>query len=385
MSERGRTGLRVLAVTNVGPSIVTSYLGPLASLDEVAEVVLVRDVPNVTVRGKLRCVTPPRWLVQSALGKMVGRSWLLRSEVAARVPDLVTTVHWFPDGPGAVRLAARLGVPMVANIVGSRAELVDGGRRLALSRLPSFVRSAAQDFQRDKLNSASAVSFTGSATLEWYRSMGITRPHLSVLHAAIDSTQFRAAEVERDLDVVFIGRVDPDKRVDRLLRVLSCVGHRRPGTRALLVGVDPDHGAWLYASVSATAAGGIRLETVARVPDVASVLRRARVLLVTSDTEGRTLAALEAMACGAVPVVTDVGDLREAMDGGTVGVVVPVAGAEEDLVARLADAVLGLLDDESRRAAMASRATAHVHREHHPDRAQDEWRSILRSVGAGVR
>lgn len=48
MSSAGSSGrLQILVVTNVGPTIVSGYLGPLASLDEVAEVVIVRDRPNV--------------------------------------------------------------------------------------------------------------------------------------------------------------------------------------------------------------------------------------------------------------------------------------------------------------------------------------------------
>jgi len=117
---------------------------------------------------------------------------------------------------------------------------------------------------------------------------------------------------------------------------------------------------------------------------VGDVLARAKVLLLTSDTEGRTLAVLEAMACGAVPVVTDVGDLREALDDGRAGVIVPLQGSEETVVLALADAVVALLHDESSRQVLAARARAHVQREHDPARTRAEWQALIRhALGQG--
>jgi phosphatidyl-myo-inositol alpha-mannosyltransferase len=92
------------------------------------------------------------------------------------------------------------------------------------------------------------------------------------------------------------------------------------------------------------------------------------------------MAVLEAMACGAVPIVPDVGDLREALDGGRAGVVIPVEGPEDVLVAAFVEAACALLDDEPRRAALATRAAAHVRSEHDPRRTAQEWRAILSAV-----
>ena len=135
--------------------------------------------------------------------------------------------------------------------------------------------------------------------------------------------------------------------------------------------------------IAARAVLGDGLRLTGRVERVSEVLRRARVLLLTSDTEGRTLAVLEAMASGAVPVVTDVGDLREALDEGRGGIAVPLEASEEMVVAALSDAVVALLDDEPRRQALAAWGREYVRREHDPTRTREEWRAVIRhAVGS---
>ena len=130
--------------------------------------------------------------------------------------------------------------------------------------------------------------------------------------------------------------------------------------------------------VTARAALGSGLSVLGRVARVGDVLARAKVLVLTSDTEGRTLAVLEAMACGAVPVVTQVGDLSEALDEGRAGVTVPLEGSEETVVAALADAVVALLHDEPRRETLAAWGRDYVRREHDPTRTREEWRAVIR-------
>ncbi|HEX9486044.1 MAG TPA: glycosyltransferase family 4 protein [Gemmatimonadales bacterium] len=382
MSRPGGTGgLRIVVVTNVGQPVLHAYLSPLAALEDVAEIVVVRDRSDVQLPPKVRVATPPSWWPHTTLFEMISRAYILRRETARRRAHLLMTVHWFPDGPGVLRAARRLGVPVVANLIGGRAEMIDGGRRLALSRLPRAFKRWAERYQRGRLNATTVITCTGNATCSWLRAAGVVRPKLMTLHAALDGAWFRDAPAARDIDVAYVGRVNPDKRVDRMLNVLTAIGRRRRGTRVAVVSQTEADRADLggYRElITARAALGDGLRLLGRVERVSDVLRRAKVLLLTSDTEGRTLAVLEAMACGAVPVVTDVGDLTEALDEGRAGITIPLGANEESVVAALGDAVVSLLEDEARRQALAARAREWVRREHDPTRTREEWRAVIR-------
>ena len=370
-------GLRVLIVTNVRQPILEAYVAPLAALDEVAEVVIVRDRADVELGPKVRVAAPPRWWPRTTVTKLAIRAYLLRREVARRRPDVMMTVHWFPDGPDVLRVARRHGVPVVANIIGGAAELTDGGRRVALTPLPRVLKQWAQGYQREQLNTTAVISCTGSTTRDRLRAGGVVDPEVVTLHAAIGDAWFRDS-VPRNIDVAYVGRADPDKRIDRLLRVLAAIGRRRPGTNVAVVSITEAELNKYRELVTARATLGKGLSVLGRVGSVSDVLSCAKVLLLTSDTEGRTLAVLEAMACGAVPVVTEVGDLREALDDGRAGMIVPLQQREETIVAALSDAVVALLDDEPRRTTLAVRGRDHVRREHAPARTRDEWRLLIR-------
>ncbi len=379
--------LRVLVVTNVGHPVLHAYLSPLAALEEVAEIAVVRDRSDVELSRKVRVEAPPPWWPLVGLSKLISRAYILRREAVRWQPHVVMTVHWFPDGPGVLRVARRLGVPVVANLVGGRAEIIEGGRRLALSRLPRALKRWAESYQRRHLNATTVVTCTGQATCDWLRSIGIVRPMLMTLHAAIDDTWFRAAPTIRDIDIAYVGRVNRDKRVDRMFNVLAATGRRRPGTRVAVVSQTESEKARLsrYRELTtARAALGDGLCLLGRVDRVSDVLRRAKVLLLTSDTEGRTLAVLEAMACGAVPVVTDVGDLAEALDGGRAGITVPLNTNEDSVVAALSDAIVSLLEDEARRQAVAAVGREYVRREHDPSRTGEEWRKVFKHALASA-
>jgi glycosyltransferase involved in cell wall biosynthesis len=112
-------------------------------------------------------------------------------------------------------------------------------------------------------------------------------------------------------EIVHVGSTEPRKRIETLLQIFSGVVRRFPNTRLIRVGGDltPDH--WRVAG-----ALGIR-DRIVTMPFLdrkvlASVYRRAAVVLQPSDAEGFALPIVEAMACGRPVVASDLPVLREA-------------------------------------------------------------------------
>jgi glycosyltransferase involved in cell wall biosynthesis len=78
------------------------------------------------------------------------------------------------------------------------------------------------------------------------------------------------------------------------------------------------------------------------------------VVLLTSDNEGTPVSLIEAAHAGRPVVATDVGSTRYVVDSGRTGLLCPCDAPA------LAAAVLGLLDDPGRCAAMAADAVEHA-------------------------
>jgi D-inositol-3-phosphate glycosyltransferase len=206
---------------------------------------------------------------------------------------------------------------------------------------------------------------------------GAPSDKVSVVHPGVDLAQFRPPapgqrERERaDLGIapdahllLFVGRIQPLKAPDVLLRAVARLLHDRPDLRQTLV----------VAIVGGPSGSGLRkpeaLQRLAkrlRIADVvrferpqpaerlATWYRSADLVAVPSHSESFGLVALEAQACGAPVVAASVGGLREAVADGVSGVLVdghdPVRWASE----------LGaLLDDRERRALLAKGAVEHA-------------------------
>jgi glycosyltransferase involved in cell wall biosynthesis len=147
------------------------------------------------------------------------------------------------------------------------------------------------------------------------------------------------------------------KRLDRWLDVVAAAHRAEPRVKGLLVGYGP-----LADEVHRWRATR-GLEDVVVLPgiqqDVRPWLQAMDVFLMTSAWEGLPVAALEAMATGLPVVATDVGGVREAIDG-TVGALV---AESETTTADITGALLELVRDSSRRKSAGRAARVRVERD----------------------
>jgi glycosyltransferase involved in cell wall biosynthesis len=128
------------------------------------------------------------------------------------------------------------------------------------------------------------------------------------------------ATVERRLgpkraELLHVGSTIPRKRIDMLLQILRGVLDRRPDVRLLRVGdpFTPEQAA--LARQLGVADAIVHLPFLDR-PELASVYRRAALVLLPSDREGFGLPVVEALACGTPVLASAIESLIEV--GGSV-------------------------------------------------------------------
>lgn len=158
--------------------------------------------------------------------------------------------------------------------------------------------------------------------------------------------------------IVCVANLHARKRLGDLIGAVAALRAEIPDVRVRLVGADEgDEGAKLMAQAGALGMADA-CEVVGRRADVAADLQASRVFALPSGCEGVPTAMLEAMAAGRPVVMTDVGNIRGAVDDGVEGFVVPI-GDVQALTARLRL----LLTDRALAATMgrAARSRAHVH------------------------
>lgn len=189
----------------------------------------------------------------------------------------------------------------------------------------------------------------------WELQSGADASRIRPIHNGIDPDRFVYDPDEPDEPVlVFVGRIDPLKDVETLLRAFALVREAEPRARLRMFGPTdlPEYARRCDALlVRLGLRGSASFE--GRVDMPASAYRAARVVLLTSISEGFPFAVLEAMACGRPVVATDVGGVAEAV--GDSGVLVP----PRDPTA-VAEAAVALLRDDEERRSLGRRARERV-------------------------
>lgn len=179
------------------------------------------------------------------------------------------------------------------------------------------------------------------------------------------------------LRMVYSGRlVEPQKRVHRVARAMTCAALALPEVDGVLYGEGPERPH--LDAVLAPASGRVRVEGLLNPSGVQRALLDAQVFVLLSDFEGLSIALMEAMACGVVPIVTPMrSGVADLVEDGITGFVVP---ADDDLAFR--EVVTRLASDRelwqrvssaARRAVVAGGLTT--------GKCADRWSEFLHSLG----
>lgn len=153
-----------------------------------------------------------------------------------------------------------------------------------------------------------------------------------------------------DAPVVAIAAVlRPEKRVDLLLDAFATVRATLPDAHLMIAGDGPCRAALQGQSRALGLAGAVHF--LGPRSDIDGLLRAADVGALCSDREGSPLLVFECMANGAPVVATAVGGVPDVIEHDRTGLLVPRRDKDA-----LAAALVGLLSDPERRAAMAAAA-----------------------------
>jgi glycosyltransferase involved in cell wall biosynthesis len=288
--------------------------------------------------------SPWKWLLLP--GFLIGQYLAARRLLRGQGFDAVHA-HWLvPQG-----LVARLlGTPYVVTS--------HGGDLFGLrGALP-------QALKRGVAARAAGMSVVSNAMLGEARRLGLNPPRLEVLPMGVDlKNRFVPdASVAREPDrLLFVGRLVAKKGLTHLLDALPAIRASRPCAALDIVGYGPEEPALRAQAARLALGNAVRFLGAHEQKDLPAFYRRAALLVApfvrdaSGDQEGLPVVLMEAVACGCPVLAGDVDGVGDLLGPVAHEVTVPAADS-----ARLASAVVKLLEDPAAAAALAARVRAHA-------------------------
>ena len=180
----------------------------------------------------------------------------------------------------------------------------------------------------------------------WERHVGAAPEQLETIYYAVDGEDFQARPraTEAPDTVVWVGRINPLKDVETLLRAAALVAEQRPDVKFLLYGSAPAEDAEYHQRCLAlhrdlNLDGNVTF--CGYTSDAPAAYNTGDIVVLSSISEGFPFSTLEAMLCGRPVVATSVGGIPEQID--QAGIVV-----EPRNPPAMAAALLSLLNDPPR-------------------------------------
>ena len=330
------TGRIMVTGTFHNPGWYLSHITPLTRCG-LKEVILVLDELQLPLEG-VRFVCWPRW-ISKILSRQGARAiWMLAAGIRYR-PDLYIGYHLGPGACTALIAGKLMGRPACYQMTGGPVEIIGGGIGAAegigapLGRPSRLIEAMALAV----VNLFDLIVVRGNKAKEFLISHSIKRP-VAIITGSVKNCQ-PMSKNNRDIHLIFVGRLSLVKQVDQYIKIVSSIKPALPNVRAVIVGDGP-----LMEDLQNFAEeSGLRdnIEFLGKKRDVEEILTRSKIFVLTSKSEGLSIAMVEAMAAGAVPVVADVGELGDLIVNGENGYLVSPNNIEE-----YKDRVLSLLQDD---------------------------------------
>lgn len=163
----------------------------------------------------------------------------------------------------------------------------------------------------------------------------------------------RALGLDEDAPLcLYVGRLDREKSVERVIDAFGSIALAVSGARLLLVGQGSHEAALKRLAAASPARSAIRFAGSVAREELPPYYQAADLFLFSSESETQGLVLAEAHACGLPAVAVRASGVDEVVRDGETGLLTK-ADVEE-----LADAAIGLLLDAPRRSAMAVAARA---------------------------
>ena len=366
------TGRIMVTGTFHNPGWYMSHVIPL-SRSGVKDVILVIDEPQLPLEN-VRFVCPPKWLAKLISRAGAKAIWMIFAGFRYR-PDLFMGYNLAPASCTALVAGSIFRRPSCYQMTGGQLVLstigVDTFDSEKASRFQRKISRAIERLAIRVIRQFDLIVVRGSKGRAFLAGYGIT-DNVAIITGGVKGG-VQLAKTDRQIDLIFVGRLNPIKQVDQFIHIVSEVSHVLPLIRAVIVG---DGALMADLKVYASKLGIMNnIEFLGKRNDVEEILSRSRIFVLTSKSEGLSIAMAEAMMAGTVPVVPDVGELGDLVHDGINGYLI-----KPNDVNAYVTRIISLLQDQKQWSQLSLKAAETAKSYSHVAGVSEKWRRSIQHV-----
>jgi glycosyltransferase involved in cell wall biosynthesis len=303
---KGRKQIAIFIVTGrTGNSLVVAKTLPFAVLNQVKLIYLFSESEGLAI-PKTRYITVPVWIKRikpalvSKFIRFIFEPLQLLYYAFKLKPDFINGVYCLPKGLNSYIVSRLTGVKCVNSIIGSILEIET---ELPFKRLWRRINLW-------HIKGCEAVTVKGERDMQYLMANKISANKMFLFNGAIDLDRFLYSHEKRGIDILYVGSFIELKGTDRIIKIIKLVLEILPETKVVMVGDGLLLGDTVRLAGELGVAKNIFFEGYQK--DPIAYFQQSKILIMPSRSEGLPTSMLEAMACGCVPVISNVGNVSEA-------------------------------------------------------------------------
>lgn len=223
------------------------------------------------------------------------------------------------------------------------------------------------------LDKCDFITVTGEVSKEKLEENKIFTKKAYVFPTMGDLSSFYPTITSKEYDVVSVGRLSSEKRIDILLKAIFMVKESFKDLKVGIIGDGPMKDELEKMCGELGLRGNVKFLGFKR--NVEYYFNKAKIYVLTSEREGLPLAMIEAMSCGTVPIVPDIGDIKDVAKNYVNSIIVKPLDVEG-----FANSVIKLLKDEKFHKRLSQNASK-IRETHSIKHATEIWDQIFECIG----
>lgn len=312
--------MNILIITKLSDIMLDTFLKPLINSKKVNKLFVIRDSKSsISYKNVIFITTFPLYKLKKLrhLGKILKGVHICKNQKI----DLIIGILIYPHGYIASLISKIVNISFIhISIAGHREFWLFGS---CVEKLNTFL-----------FKKALFITTTGQKSKDYLIKKGFERDKVIVLPNIIEMNNYYDMGLEKQYDIVSLSRLDKNKNITILIQAVAKL-RKKINVKVIIGGIGPELENLKQEVKKLQLENNINFLGWVEQVDILNIYNSSKIFVLPSLGEGFPLTILEAMACGCVPVVTNVGDISEIVKDGYNGSIIYDPNHVDELAVKL--------------------------------------------------